>query len=79
MVPQSGVAYVAHFHDTSLLSIRTDRATPEPGPTVDLGNPTRDMVLDDENNRLVVGDIAAPTTTGKISFATAPRIALINP
>ncbi|MBV1861081.1 MAG: hypothetical protein KUG77_21870 [Nannocystaceae bacterium] len=57
-VPQSGVAYVAHFVANDLRWYRTDGDAPTLGGSIDLGGVTHDMALDDVNDRIVVAQDA---------------------
>lgn len=67
-IPQSGVAYVAHFlpnADTQnrLIWYRTDGTNPSEVGSLDLGAPTQDMVMDTRNNILAILSDSARTAT----------------
>lgn len=79
-VPQSGVAYVAHFLGGELRWYRTDGDAPAAGGSIDLGAITHDLALDDVNDRIVVAhDVARRVAIYGLDRPDGPGDAVEDP
>ncbi len=79
-VPQSGVAYVAHFLANELRWYRTDGDAPAAGGSIDLGAVTHDLVLDDVNDRIIIAqDVARRVVLYGLDRPDGPGDAVEDP